>query len=338
MYTRPHDVEEAQVRAVLASGWRFGAVDLNYEPVGFGSHHWIAHDADGDGRFVTVDDLEAKRRCEADTSDTLFERLRRTFTAVLALRANADLTFVVAPLVATDGSVLQRLSHRYSLVVHPLIVGRPAGRDGEYGTNADRAAVVDLLVELHSTTAAALPHAVRDDGTLPNRDALRQALGALDHPWETGIYGEPTRHLLGRNAGDVERLIDAYDQLAVQVLGDDGRMVITHGEPHAGNVVMSQGRYLLVDWDTALIAPPERDLWDLDPGDRSILERYRDATGLEVVPEALTFYRLWYDLTEIGGYVSLFRRPHDRTADTAESWNNLLHFLRPRQRWPSLVG
>ena len=32
------------------------------------------------------------------------------------------------------------------------------------------------------------------------------------------------------------------------------------------------GRWLLIDWDTALVAPPERDLWDLDPGDGGTAE------------------------------------------------------------------
>ena len=39
-------------------------------------------------------------------------------------------------------------------------------------------------------------------------------------------------------------------------------LVVTHGEPHAGNVMRrSDGRHLLVDWDTVAVAPPERDLW-----------------------------------------------------------------------------
>jgi hypothetical protein len=52
--------------------------------------------------------------------------------------------------------------------------------------------------------------------------------------------------------------------------------------------------------------------------------------------DALSLYRLWFDLAEIGGYLTLFRAPHDDTADAAESWGNLQHFLRPAERWPAL--
>jgi aminoglycoside phosphotransferase (APT) family kinase protein len=37
--------------------------------------------------------------------------------------------------------------------------------------------------------------------------------------------------------------------------------VVTHGEPHRGNVIRDpRGGVYLVDWDTTLIAPRERDL------------------------------------------------------------------------------
>jgi spectinomycin phosphotransferase/16S rRNA (guanine(1405)-N(7))-methyltransferase len=94
----------------------------------------------------------------------------------------------------------------------------------------------------------------------------------------------------------------------------------------------------LVDWDTALVAPPERDLWMLAGEDDSVLPAYTAATGVEIDDRALDLYRLWFDLAEIGGYVALFRETHAETADTAESWLNLVEFLQPSQRWPSVAG
>jgi hypothetical protein len=45
---------------------------------------------------------------------------------------------------------------------------------------------------------------------------------------------------------------------------------------------------------------------------------------------------MWYDLSEIAGYIELFRAALDDTEDAAESWKNLEHFLRPAERWPRL--
>ena len=87
-----------------------------------------------------------------------------------------------------------------------------------------------------------------------------------------------------------------------------------------------------------LVAPPERDLWALAEADPSISAAYSAATGVAVDEEALSLYRLWYDLAEIAGYVGLFHREHGDTADAAEAWRNLRHFLRPAARWPGLIA
>jgi spectinomycin phosphotransferase len=197
--------------------------------------------------------------------------------------------------------------------------------------------VLDLIVELHSAAEAVIGHARRDTGELRQRDHIRAALDALDGRWDGGPYGELCRRLVAEHAAGVERLVVVYDRLATHVLASQQRMVITHGEPHAGNVMISNGRHLLVDWDTALIATPERDLWDLDPGDGSVIDAYAAKTGTEIDRQALAFYKLWYDLDEICGYVSLLREEHTASDDIRESWSNLVHFLRPAERWPELM-
>ena len=64
---------------------------------------------------------------------------------------------------------------------------------------------------------------------------------------------------------------------------------------------------------------------------------YTAATGRPISSARIDWYRLWYDLFEIAGYIDLFREPHEDTTDAAESWRNLLHFLQPDIRWPDLV-
>ena len=68
--------------------------------------------------------------------------------------------------------------------------------------------------------------------------------------------------------------------------------------------------WLLIDWDTARIAPPERDLWHLDPGDGSILARYAEATGVPPLPSMLELYRLRWDLADLAMEAYRFRRHH----------------------------
>ena len=79
----------------------------------------------------------------------------------------------------------------------------------------------------------------------------------------------------------------------------------------------------LIDWDTVLVAPPERDLWDLDPGDGSILDAYAAATGVTPLPELLELYRLGWDVKDIAYELARFRRPHGETADDVKTWDGL---------------
>jgi spectinomycin phosphotransferase len=287
-----------------------------------------------------VDDLEAKLRTADDTTDAAFGRLGRAFATAHSLGTDAGLAFVVAPIPAAGGQVLARLADRYSLVVHPYLVGTQVGSYGEFVTGSDRSAVLDMLSQLHRVHAVHAVHTVEpltDDFVVPHLDALRSMLSESCGTWDGGPYAKRAHDLLRAHATDLEVLITAYGELARRVAARKDRLVITHGEPHAGNFMRAASGLVLVDWDTVLLAPPERDLWDMAAHDESILDVYASTSGVVIDREALSLYRLWWDLAEISGYLSLFRGPHGETADTDESWRELKRYLRPADRWPALL-
>ena len=287
--------------------------------------------------FITVDDLDACLTGAHDSRDAAFDRLGKAFQSARLL-ADAGLRFVVAPVRVADGEVLHRLDARYSVVLHHFLDGTtPADSDGGYPTVGDPTAMVALAAELHAATTAAGDVAIRDDLSIPLRNELLAAIASLGEPWDSGPYGERARALLEGNARDVERLLVSFDALADHVTGEPDRYVITHGELGVHNLLVANGEYYLVDWESARLAAPERDLRALDPGDGSAIAYYEERTGTRLRKHALDAYQLWYDLYEIGGYIELFRNPHGESADSTESWKNLQQFLRPRDRWPDFV-
>src|SRR6266568_8433327 len=135
MLTEPEDLDRAALDAALKRHWRLGDVTLIYLSVGFGSHHWRAVDSRGTRRFVTVDDLDAGFQAGPDT-DSAFAGLERAYRTAAALRAEAELEFVVAPLADDEGVVIRRLSDRYAVTVSALVEGESSA-SGAYESADD---------------------------------------------------------------------------------------------------------------------------------------------------------------------------------------------------------
>ncbi len=126
----------------------------------------------------------------------------------------------------------------------------------------------------------------------------------------------------------IQRLLARNDRLVTRARTQPSRTVLTHGEPHPGNTMLTDEGWVLIDWDTALAAPPERDLWSLDPGDGSILDAYAGLTGVIPQPTMLDLYRLRWDITDIAIDVSRFRRAHTGNAEDDKSFELLTSLVR----------
>lgn len=321
MLSPPDDLTLDALASALARRWELTAASMTYRPVGWGSHHWEVTDTGGTRWFVTVDELENKRHALAEPLETAFGRLGAALAAAGDLR-DSGRAFVVAPVPTTDGEPLARVSGRFGVALYPHVDGQSFGW-GEFPTPAHRHGVLGLIIAVHTAPAAASRHAMADDFAVPHRDELEAALGAGGEVEDRGPYARPAALLLAQHAAGVRRLLDRYDQLAADARARPGRTVLTHGEPHPGNTMLASGGWLLIDWDTALVAPPERDLWHLDPGDGSVLDAYASATGVTPLTSMIELYRIRWDLADITVDVSRFRRPHPGSADDDQSWRLL---------------
>lgn len=330
MFSRPDDLDDADIVDALADGWGVTVTDVEYAPVGFGSHHWRVTAAT-QRWFVTVDDLDARRRTSIDTRDDVASRLRSALTVARSL-ADAGLDFVVAPVPAADGSIVRPIGDRYLVALYPYVDGETHNW-GTYPTRDERLAVLDRLVALHRVDTTATAASV-DDFVIPARDRLAVVLADVDVPWGPGPFAEEARELTRLRVGAVARVLAEYDRLVTRVAQRGGK-VITHGEPHRGNTIDTASGVVLIDWDTTLLAPPERDLWMLADDDPTIVDEYQRLTGVEVDGGALELYRMWWDLCEIALYIDELRRPHEGTADTRHAFEQLARCLQ-LTRWPHL--
>ena len=117
----------------------------------------------------------------------MFERLRAALVPARAL-ADAGAAFVVAPLPASDGTIVRRVGDQLALSLYRYVDGRT--ERGEYQSAADRLAVLEMLVVVHASPDPVTRSARVDDFELANRDELVHALADLAGRWSGGPYSE----------------------------------------------------------------------------------------------------------------------------------------------------
>lgn len=106
-------------------------------------------------------------------------------------------------------------------------------------------------------------------------------------------------------------LLGHYDGLAKDAKGQRDRFVLTHGEPHLGNYMCVDGRLLLIAWDSALIGPPGRDLWNFGLGD----------------PVHSEIYKLRWHLSDTAADLRRFAVPHPGGPNERATWTGLVDSL-----------
>jgi len=85
----------------------------------------------------------------------------------------------------------------------------------------------------------------RDDASGGDLEAAEALPDSTDELGTGGPWPEAARGWLSVRADDVRRLLDRHGELAAQAARR--AHVVTHGEPHPGNVLVSEGGCLLID-------------------------------------------------------------------------------------------
>ena len=307
MLNPPEAVSEEDLRALLANTWKLQVTALEYVPVGFGSHHWSVRDADGGRWFVNVDDLAA---FPLDT-DSPLRSLRNAFSVPRAL-VDAGHRITVAPEPATDGAPLAELESGFAVSVYRHLDGESfewwRWEDTDPALTAEALAVVTAL---HAVPRTAWGAAEVETFALPKRAGLEALVAGQALDPGLGPFARRASEVIARRAPMFSKLLAHYDRLADAARAQPERFVLTHGEPHLGNFMRVEGRLLLIDWDSARIGPPERDLWSFGLGEPPLRE----------------LFKLRWDLAETAVDLARFAVPHTGSANAQACWDILVDTL-----------
>ncbi len=273
-------LREETIASLLREQWRLYPAEVRYERVGYGGYHWLA--TTGAKRwFVTADAVDGPR-----PAVPCYQLARRL--------AEEGLEVVRPPRVTHDGAVAV-VTGGWWISVWPWLAGRSSG-SGRHESAADVAAVASTVRRLHDHPAGAIDDDLLDDWAIDGWDGFEAAMASPTAA--SGPYAAEVRRLMDAHLDHVHRTKDRYSALAA-ARPPVAAWIVTHGEPHAANVVHTYAGPVLIDWDTVRLAPRERDLWML-----AMYPGWQEAYGQGADPELLEAYRLRWDLTEIALFVA----------------------------------
>lgn len=299
MLTPPLQPTNTDVLDVVQREWLPGADHAEYLPVGFGAHHWRVDSAHRPQLFVTWDTPDG------DLFPSPFEEAYTTASRL----CDASFAHVVAPLQSFGGGFTVPCAAGL-LSVSPWIEGRTPSAD-EARTVEHTRMTVQMLRRLHHLTPpAAAPVWSPRIGV-----GVTERLNTLSaEAWPHGPLGEQARRIVVQGLEAISGWEARYTELARMATAHRAHWVLTHGEPHFANQLITESGLLLVDWETCAVAPVARDVRTLSAAFHGIWEA--DAAMIEL-------FDLEWRLSEIQEYAQWFRRPHTGTSDDLIAFEGL---------------
>ena len=275
------DLPDAALVVALRAAYGLQAAEVTFLPLGFDRDTAVYRVVATDGRAYFL-----KLRSG---------RFDGTGVAVPRLLHERGLAHVIPPLPTRDGHLWTRL-RRFAVVLFPFVAGHdayavPLGTDQWLALGA-------ALAGVHATRLPeALARRVPTDRFGPRwrarlrRFQARVAHAAFDEPAAAGLAD-----LLRAERARIDRLTDRHGQLAAALRARQPARVLCHGDVHYRNVLVddADGTLYLVDWDTLVFAPPERDFefiggrWG---GEHEVALMRRGYGGRAADPTALAYYR-----------------------------------------------
>lgn len=310
----PPDIAPATLAARLRAEYGLRASDVEFLPLG-------------------ADVNTAVYRVISEDGTAYFLKLRRgpfdlLTVAIPHLLHGQGICQVVPPILTLSGQLNARFDP-FTLVLYPFV----AGCDG-YARELSPAQWRELGVALRGLHTAVLPSALAE--SIPHetytarwRDAVRQLQSmVVDTAFADPVAAQCAAFLHAQRKV-IAHIVRRAQELAADLQARNVSMVLCHGDMHAGNAHLTEdGTLYVVDWDTLLFAPKERDLMAVGMGGRwqgaEVEGWFYEGYGpVEVDRHALTYYRYERVIQDIAAFGEQLLLSNAGGADRAQS----LHYL-----------
>jgi spectinomycin phosphotransferase len=287
-------------------------------------------------RFLPLgaDQDTAVYRAEADDGGSYFVKLRRGDFVEASVRVphwlrEQGVAAIIPPQRTLDGELWTHLA-AFTIILYPFVEGHDA--HGIALSEQQWRAFGDTLRRIH---AAELPVDLLRD--LPResfspywRDQVRVFLSRTATEYHDEPYAAGAARLLRERKGDTEHCVARAEALAGEVARLSLPLCLCHSDIHPWNVLLdSAGRFFIVDWDTLIYAPKERDLMFVGGGigdwdsAEEVARFYRGYGEVEVNRSALAYYRYDRIVQDIAAYCEALLLTDEGGADREEMLHQL---------------
>jgi spectinomycin phosphotransferase len=299
-------------------------------------------------RIVQIDFLPlgndmntAVYRVVADDARPYFLKLRsghfdEITVAIPRLLSDQGMAQIIAPLATSAGQLWARMD-AFALILSPFV----EGKNGLEVTLSDRQRV-EIGAALKRLHTLAVPEALRQ--RIPRetfspywRDLVRGYLARAEDTTFADPVAAALTALLRAKRAVVDDLMLRAEQLAAHLQSQSLEFVVCHADIHAWNVLIDpSGRLFIVDWDTLILAPKERDLMFIGagidhvwPSAREHALFYQGYGATEIDPTALAYYRFERIVEDIAAYCAQILLTDQGGENRAEGLRQLVDQFEP---------
>ncbi len=250
-----------------------------------------------------------------DTENTpLYLKLRQgefneAAVSVPRILYDSGIKQVIAPKPNQNGQLIAKLDS-LNLALYPFVQGEN-GFEVEL-TDKQWTEFGAVLAGIHKTQIPPkLKEGIPSETFSPKwRETVRAFLKRV----ETEDFREPTAVKLAdfikSKLSTIEQIVEQADELGFALNKQNLEFVLCHADIHAGNVLIeTSGAFYVVDWDTLVFAPKERDLmfigggvggvWNKPEEERLFYEGYGQTS---VNPTAIAYFRYERIIEDIAAY------------------------------------
>jgi len=204
--------------------------------------------------YVLEDEESNQYFCKLVDKPLFIEEIIRALPLVAAMHAQG-IERICYPIENANGL--------YLFVKDTLIVlynHIPALQSEDYSAYA----LGQLTAQIHALTPHKTPESSREDFTFPYRELFDQRFDGTLASRRVDPVTKAFQAVLRRHEAEIRGHVAEFQRLAKVCWGEAREFVITHGDAPGNVLVKSLEDIYIIDWDEALLAPAERDLWMID--------------------------------------------------------------------------